>query len=62
MKLTKIFDEGPASSKFERVLFKDVSQLSRRLIAHEKLKYMEDLGEVNNDELYLKRYLNTRNL
>jgi Ca2+-binding EF-hand superfamily protein len=62
IKLLKIFDEGPATDKFEKVVFKDISQLARRLIAHEKLRYLEDLAANADDELFLKRYLNTRNL
>ena len=62
MKFLKIFEEGPMSEHFDKILFKDLCQITRRLHIHKDLKYEQDVDKNEGNELFLERYLNFRNL
>lgn len=56
------FNKSHAGGKFEEFLYKDICQLQKRILAHQKFKEGEFIDVNNGDGLFVRRYLGFRNL
>ena len=56
------FSKSELGEKFGDTLFKDIAVISKRLSFHLEIKYNDILRKNNNDEFFVKRLTEFRNL
>ncbi len=56
------FCKGPSKDRFVSVLYEDICQIQKKISQHENLMDQEFKEQNNDDDIYIKRMNNFRNL